>query len=385
MGPIVLIDKSSVQALSLEDLRTMSAHYSILICPMLIQEICANLVDDKVDAETEETKAKVAYLAGKARNASHFTITNFGKIATYDLLTSAIPLEPRIPRFDGVTVKDSSGESGIFFDESEEEARMRRWEDSNFNDQDRKLAADHITYQKKYDLEESRKQMAEKFPDNAKFSSLEAVIAAIDATDAYPDQWTLIQSCETQFGATASGMEEVKKRWEKCGKPRYKQFAPYAYYCYRLASIFFIAVTSGRVPTSAKAKSVVDFQYLYYLPFSMVFCSNDKFHATFSKFFLRGDQEFLDCMVLKKDLQAIRACKSAMSEAEQKYYRENFGSYPPPMPDSITNQIWQRHMQPWKEGSGNRAGQMTEKEESALLEKIASARRDFERQRQGKA
>lgn len=72
-------------------------------------------------------------------------------------------------------------------------------------------------------------------------------------------------------------------------------------------------------------------------------------------------------MVLKKDLQAIRACKSAMSEAEQKYYRENFGSYPPPMPDSITNQIWQHHMRPWKEGSGNRAGQMTEKEEAALL------------------
>lgn len=376
MGPLTLIDKSAVQWLSLEEIRTMSMHYSIIVCPMLSQEVCANLFEDGV--ENDETRAKVSYLSGKARNAGHFTITDYRRIAAHDLFTGAMPMREQIPKFGGTRVKDADGVEGIVFDETEEDKRMRRWAAGNFDEEDRKLANDHINYLKNYDLEGSRKDMAAAFPLNTRYKSIQEVLDFHDTMPTWPDQWGVIKVAAAEFGVADEGLLEIEKRWLAMGKPAFDKFAPYAYYCHRLASVFFICVTANLVPTGPKAKSVIDFQYLYYLPFVMALCSADKFQFSFAKYFLREDQSLIRAQDLKQDLKDIKSCKDAMNEEEKKYYRRNYGSYPPPMPNSLTNKIWQKHMNPWKEGAGNRVDDMSEKEKKDLHEKLMSIMRKAE-------
>src|SRR4051794_5481755 len=104
MGPFILIDKSVIHSLSLDEIHTLSEHYSIVVCPMLIQEICGNLLEDPSDKEN--CKQKVAYLAKKSRGLiiGVFSIGPYQKIAIADLFYGNIPMKCQIPRFDGEEV-----------------------------------------------------------------------------------------------------------------------------------------------------------------------------------------------------------------------------------------------------------------------------------------
>ena len=117
-----------------------------------------------------------------------------------------------------------------------------------------------------------------------------------------------------------------------------------AFFCYRLGSMFWIGVTSGLIPTSKHEKAIIDHEYIFYLPFVHAFCSSDSFHRDFSPFFLRHDQDFIWGDDLRADLKVISSFNDNMTDDEKKYYAINFGNYPPPIPESITNILWQKHM-----------------------------------------
>jgi hypothetical protein len=163
---------------------------------------------------------------------------------------------------------------------------------------------------------------------------------------------------------------KVKVRWEACRQLSFKDFANYAFYCYRLGSIFWVGVTSGLISTSKREKAIIDYEYIYYLPFVHAFCSKDSFHRDFSSFFLRDDQDFIWGEDLKADLQVISSFNKNMTDDEKEYYAINFGHYPPPIPDSITNILWQKHMRPWTPKSGNLAIEMSEDAKKKLADEL---------------
>lgn len=111
--------------------------------------------------------------------------------------------------------------------------------------------------------------------------------------------------------------------------------------------------------------------YLFYLPFCMVFTSNDKLHAATVPLFLRSNQSFVPGLDLKKGLAFLDEHFSELPSEVKRKGLHHFASHPPFDNSFLVTQLWDRHMRSdWREilSSGDRkTGSTFEKE---LIEKI---------------
>jgi hypothetical protein len=118
---------------------------------------------------------------------------------------------------------------------------------------------------------------------------------------------------------------------------------------------------------STRGTNRIDLDYLLYAHFGYVFSSNDKFHRVIFPY-IHGDlQTFVEAEVLKSDLKWLNEEWAGLTEAERGQRAYDYGSYPPPNPDSVTYQLWVKYMRPWGPGSGNRAIRMSKQEEEKIL------------------
>lgn len=99
---------------------------------------------------------------------------------------------------------------------------------------------------------------------------------------------------------------EALVRWEKEGKPLFRKFAPYAYYCLVVELMFYHGIKNDFIKTGTKHHVAADIVYLYYLPFCHAFASNDAFFSDFARSLMRGDQTYIDLAEMKNDLREIR-------------------------------------------------------------------------------
>ena len=368
MGPLLLVDKSFIQCLSEEEMDFLNRHYLAIIAPILIQEICANLL--KYPDNKNLSKIKVSKLAKRAKGLDAHIIGRAKSICTASLLGERIELKPCIPIGGGREVTAPDGNKGVVFEESIERKTLSRWARLEFKDQDLKLAEEHIKAAS-YDLGASGKEMADEFPRNSVYRSLKELSASIDYNLAeYAHQDEIIESCMTVLRLPEPARILIRTRWVEVGKPHFKAFAEYAYYYHRLGSVFWIGVTSGLIPSSKKAKALCDVQYLNYLPFAHAFCTNDRFQHELSQHFLRENQEFIWGEDLKKDLGTIASCYRHMTGEDRKYYALHYGHYPPPIIGSITYRLWQKFMRPWSPRSGNIVSVMSDEKKRELIEKV---------------
>ena len=372
MGPFLLIDKSALQGFSEIEIDILHRCYSVIICPILIHEIQANLIKHPDDLEL--SKSKVSHLAKKASGFGSFTIDRHERLLQASLFGAPIELRAQIPRFDGEEVISADGTKGVVFTETEEETTLKKWSLGVFEEAALEMAQKHVDDVSSYGLEKSSKDYAKLYPENTNFKSLEEIKRFHD----HPDfegtfgSWSLIESQLNGFNFANEQKTQINERWKKLGCPSFIEFAKYAHYCHRLNTVFWIGVTANLIPLSKEAKSIVDYQYFYYLPFVNIFCSADKFHRDCSKHFLRDDQEFIWRDDLKTDLKNIASCLESMTPDEKRYYVRHFGSRPPPLLESITVSLWNRYCGHWHENSGNRANDISEKEQKKIIEHVNS-------------
>ncbi len=377
MGPFLSVDKSFIQSLSEDEIDFLDRHFSVIIAPILVQEIAANL--RKYPNDDNLSKRKVSLLAKKVKGFDAKTTCRYEIIYVNDLLGARVSLRPQIPRVGGREFLGEDGSRGIIFGESPEDLILRRWTEMDFNEGDLRAAENHLELAN-YDLEASRKLMAALYPRNAKYRSLDELASSIDYMLAnFDHQWDLIESSMTILKLPSPERVRIRVRWEAENRPPFKKFSAYAFFCYRLGSIYWVGITSGIIPTSRHKKTMVDHQYLFYLPFCHAFCSGDNFHREFCSYFLRRDQDFVWGGELKRDLQIISSFYKGMTNEEKKYYEKNLGHYPPPIPDSITNILWQKHMRPWTPGSGNLVVDMSEEKKKKLTDHINRIIKSFEK------
>ncbi len=124
MGPLLLVDKSFIQCLSEEEIEFFDRHYLVILTPILIQEICANLL--KYPDDENLSKTKVSILAKKARGFSAKVIGRAEDICTSSLMGERIELKPCIPISGGREVSTPDGTKGIVFEESIESKTLAR-------------------------------------------------------------------------------------------------------------------------------------------------------------------------------------------------------------------------------------------------------------------
>ena len=117
-------------------------------------------------------------------------------------------------------------------------------------------------------------------------------------------------------------------RWKAAGGPPLATYAPYTAYCLLVDTFFHIAVAK-RLISPERLSNRTDIAYLYYLPFAMIFISNDNLHRRTVPLFLGDKQLFVAGGDLKQDLRALDVDFSALPQEVLQQGLFKFARHPP--------------------------------------------------------
>src|SRR5581483_4630573 len=177
MGPFLLIDKNVLQGLSYQEIITMRRHYTVIISPILIQEIIGNLFIG-TPAE-KESREKVKSLASRSHGFHVYALPYFKLIENSDLINGDIKFKPPFPRFGGKRVVSKDGKEAIVFPESIEEYLLRKWGVGDFDDLDKRFSKLHQEH-KQINLEKVKVDSFKNRPKGLNFKSLEEIVRFVD-------------------------------------------------------------------------------------------------------------------------------------------------------------------------------------------------------------
>ena len=130
-----------------------------------------------------------------------------------------------------------------------------------------------------------------------------------------PNQEQILITGLTSIGVTPKFQQEIITRWHASSRPSIRKFAPYFTHVLSVDLVFLFGIGAdliGRGRPSLK----IDIAYLYYLPFCMVFTSNDHLHKSLTPLFLRPNQSFVSGKELKADLGKLDAHMTLSARAK---------------------------------------------------------------------
>jgi hypothetical protein len=206
-----------------------------------------------------------------------------------------------------------------------------------------------------------------------KESALQHLALFVDKLLALPDQLQFLELALLEFGEDFR--KRVRARWHEVEPSSLQEFAPYAHYCLRLRFIFALALTNGHISTHHN--SLLDLEYLYFLPFCQIFCSDDKkLHNVIQSVLLRPDQTFLDYVTLERALHETFAFFAQLSSDRMREWLDSKGHYPPCGP-FITQQMYDRHWKLPAELQGNFAKKLPQALVDSVIRKVKAARAEL--------
>jgi hypothetical protein len=284
-----------------------------------------------------------------------------------DLLGNPISFDGRPHVGIKKTVASESGMRGYLIEETEEEKSIYKWKDGNFTEADHELSA---LWRMKTTQEDLLEGLKKSLNSNAtiKFADFQELNKFVNESITYPaTQQFLLISLFQNYDIDAMTSVQILSRWYQGGKPLIKDFAPFAFHCLKVDTLFLFGLTSGLIGT--RPTNRVDLEYLYYLPFGNIFTSNDKVHKNLVPLLLRDYQKFIVGTELKEDLKSIVAFLNTLEIEE----RRKFKNVPPIIDSSMTFQLWKEFFNYPVRNNWNR--NISEKEKEMMKEKM----KEFER------
>lgn len=334
MGPIILVDKSFLQGLSHIEIDFLYKHYTIVITPILIMEILGDLSKFQ---EESDSRNEVKTLSKKILTFDSHVNTHYHKLCVASLLGIKVPMTGQILVDGGQEVQTETGEKGIFIDEPPEMNIIRNWKTGNFSDEEISAASEWRKMIDSIDLESYRDFYNKYYRDTlSHVTSLDELNSLIDSfcADSNIDvQYSILSFELDKLHLSQRLKDRIYNRWLSGNLKSFKDFAPYAFYCFKIDSLFNHGIICKLIGTRPTNK--IDLRYLYYIPFCMVFCSGDNFHKQLSPYFMRSDQSFVERDILKNDLKDISEHWINLTPEEKVTWAENYNIYPPQKKGSI--------------------------------------------------
>lgn len=371
MGPIIILDKSAFQSLSAREHIFLDIHFMENLTPILGLEILGDLRKEGQGSRTAEEIVTV--LAGKFGGSGPATNVDYRTLCVNSLLGNHFPLDGRIVPQSARVVRSPDGSRGIFIDLSPFNQAILRWSNGQFTEFERELAGHWRQVTRNLDYDSFVEQLNVHhviLPHVANVSELRHHIDALLDIAALQNVW--LTWLLGQLSVPADYERAIMARWKASGH-YLQEFAPYAWHCVRVL-LMLIGATRHQL-ISWNPTNLLDIQYLYYLPFCMVFASEDRVHQALVPILLRENQSFVTGSDLKADLHRIVDFRDALSEKQNHYLGYGLGSYPPPARDSVIHELWKMHCRPWRPGRGNQASNLPDEEKRKA---IAWAREMFQ-------
>jgi len=275
-------------------------------------------------------KEKVKELASKIMPMDSAINVYYLDILIASLLGADIQMKRFPVIFGGRPVMSDNGERGIIFKEPPEEKALMRWKDAEFNEAEEILADRWRNSTRSFDMEAFKQNLKETTSTSFNVKDSNSLELAIDNILTNPNiQKSLLKFLISDFPIPIRAAQKIFYRWETENYTYLKEFAPYAYYCFRVNLIFQFSLMHNLIGT--KSTNRIDLEYFYYLPFCMVFCSNDNFHKKLCPLFIGKDQRFILLENLKDDL------RNMVVYNDKCYYQKTNQS-------SITAKLWKELM-----------------------------------------
>ncbi|MGB7581374.1 MAG: SEC-C domain-containing protein, partial [Sedimentisphaerales bacterium] len=268
----------------------------------------------------------------------------------------------------GVPVEGDSGKKGIIFDVSPEEKTLNEWKSGNFTEAENILSEQWRESTRSLDLELFKNTAKQKIKVLKQFDSVEQLHQYVNKfLSQENNQTNLLVWLIEEFGIDFPMAQRVFIRWERGEYKLIKDFSPYAYYCFNALVLFYFGLICNFIGTRPTNK--IDLEYIYYLPFCMVFVSNDNFHKSIAGTFLNSDQTFVAGEDLKADLKNLSYEWGKLGEHRKDVWGAQYGFGPPANGKSITFQLWKRFFPHWEPG-GKRIEPKSSDDEAKLVERM---------------
>lgn len=349
MGPILIFDKSVLQSLNPDEAMWLDNFYLCNITPLFFIETLADLEKQVKNGRTPEDV--VGNLALKTPdmhskpNVHHTTLLEAELVGAHE-----IDMKYGRPHIAGGQSLQLGDQTGVIFQPAPEEEAMRRWEDHEFLDLERLTAKAWRRNLSNIDFEEHYKFFQKFFPIG-KPKTLQDVKRIVDFHVDGSDQRSVLIFGLTLLGITRKGQAEIIDRWNGLGKPPIRKFAPYFTHVVSVDFFFYLAIAADLIGRDRPSHKI-DWAYLYYLPFCMVFTSNDKLHANTVPLFLRENQSYISGTELKEDLSKLDKHYDALSDEVKQRGVTSFAFYPPDDTTFLITRLWDKHMaRGWRENA----------------------------------
>lgn len=278
MGPLIILDKSALQCFSRDEMWMLTKHYLLIVVPILLVEILADLKKEAREGRMPEDD--VVWLSGKLLGSDSKLNVPY-QVACIESMLGNDPPTGYVLMAGAREVQAKDGRKGVFFDEPKEYQALRKWRERQFDEAEKALAEEWRRATAAIDLESFRRAHAERLRGQTQPRTLEEVIPYVERLLASGDpaaQKDLINALLDFISAPEPVRTAIFDRWLSLRMPPLKQFSPYSHYCLRAMLIFNAGLAFGLVST--RATNRIDLEYLFYAHFGYVFCSNDKFHRT---------------------------------------------------------------------------------------------------------
>lgn len=371
MGPVIIFDKSTLQGLSTDEACWLDNFYISNITPLFFVETLADL--EKLVAKGRTPEQVVGNIAtktpemGVSPNVSHSGLC-FANLCGEKVEMRGFPVLGR-------GIQTITGDRrGIVFNEAPETEALQRWQTGDFLDVERQFARIWRRGLSGLDLEAIRGHFKHYFVED-KPKSLKQTKEFVDHVMWKGERrYSFLKLAMELLGVSLDRRPAIVQRWKSLDGPKLSDFAPYAAYVLSVDLFFYFALAADLIG-SLRRSNKIDIAYLYYLPFCMVFVSNDNLHARTVPLFLREDQVFINGLELKRDLKKLDEYYSQLPDEIKQSGIMRFAQHPPADDDYLVTRLWDRFLPRWRKNATEPI-QMSPEDEKKLVEHLKSLEKD---------
>lgn len=374
MGPILIFDKSFLESLTVDESVWLDNFFLTNIVPTFYVETLADLEKEGKDGKVSRTPEQlVEELAKKTPVMETCPNVFYERLVVGNLLGEPITMDTR-PIISGGEYKVTpDGKVGINFKQFPEAAAQERWKEHKFLDIERDIAKDWRETLSNITLDTFIEVAKSVLPQNIHFSSIENVKKFADGyVKGRYNQ--LIHIAFSLLGIPEKARKPILKRWHDTRPRPFDEFAPYAAYILKINLFFYLCVDKSFLAASHKGKqtNIVDLSYLYYLPFCMVFASNDSLHIRIAQLFMEQGQTFVIGQDLKEDLKKLNEYYLQYADEIKKIGTFRFASYPPTEVDTLVGHLRDKHLKSWRENAKKHKEKLNQpmEQDKKLLEEL---------------
>jgi len=364
-GPITMFDKSALEGLNPDEALWFDNFYRTTITPLFFVETLADL--EKEVAAGRSPEQVVGAIASKAPIQNGLPNVHHQALALNELLGR--PVEMRyFPVVAGGKTVSSGEKRGLVFDSMPEFDAFQRWQDGQFLEIERGFAVHWRRALSDLDLHSI--YTAFHRPRGHGLSDFVRIKAEADRL-LRRDGWRYHTLLGTLDALKTPGemRAEILGRWRAAGGPALHEFAPYAAHVMTVDLVFNLGIGADLISRD-RPSNKIDIAYLYYLPFCMVFVSNDKLHARVVPCFLTSQQMFISGSDVKQDLAKIDAYYSTLPADVRGRGLYHFAAYPPDG-DYLVTALWDRYLPAWRENKKRKEDtKLTPEAERKLVEHL---------------